>query len=849
MAGMTSCGARLFALLAAVVGSAAAPADAAPHPGQAERPAAGRGLLERYCVACHNDRLRTAGLTLQGLEIGAVERDPERWEKVVGKLRAGDMPPAGRPRPTAAEVEPFVARLTAGLDGFAREHPDPGRPAVHRLNRTEYGNAVRDLLELEVDVAALLPADDSGGGFDNIADVLTVSPLLLERYLSAARKVSRLAVGDPAERAVLYRVPRTLVQDGRTDAELPLGTRGGVAIRHYFPMDGEYLLKVRMQRNRIDEIRGLLHSYRIDVLIDGQRVESFAVGGEEIERGAEGLEATYTALANYLTHADDEFELRVAVTAGPHVVGVTFPSPSSAIEGPPEKPVQPKSWDYYHAKLGLAGIGALEIRGPYHVAGPGETPSRRRIFTCRPAPGDSAARERRCAREIVAALARRAFRRPVTEADLRTLLGFYESGRAAGGFEAGIELALQRILVSPYFLFRVEQDPAGVAPGAPYPLADLELASRLSFFLWSSLPDERLLTLASARRLGDPAVLEREVRRMLADPRASALVDSFAAQWLGTRNLAFAVPNEDRFPAFDENLRRAFQRETELFIQSILREDRSVFDLLTAGHTYVNERLARHYGIPDVRGNWFRRVELAPDQAARAGILGHGSVLTVTSLATRTSPVNRGKWILENLLGTPPPPPPPDVPALEEEDGGGAALSMREAMAAHRGNPACAACHAKMDPLGLALENFDAVGAWRTASESGEPIDAAGELPDGAAFRGPADLRRVLLARPDQFVETVVEKLLTYATGRGLEYYDRPAIRAIAREAAADGHRLSALVLGVVRSTPFRMRRAAGQQGAAAAEAQGAHSAPRRERRGAVGSPQADAGGSGRSPV
>ena len=826
----------IVALLAAAAGGASAATYAAPAPVQAERPAAaGRTLLERYCLACHNDRLRTAGLTLQGLEIGAVERDPERWEKVLGKLRSGDMPPAGRPRPVAGEVGPFVARLTAALDRHAAAHPDPGRPAVHRLNRTEYGNAVRDLLDLEVDVAALLPADDSGGGFDNIADVLTVSPLLLERYLSAARKVSRLAVGDPAERAVRYRVPRTLVQDGRTDAELPLGTRGGVAIRHYFPMNGEYVLRIRMQRNRIDEIRGLLHAYRIDVLIDGQRVGSFVVGGEEIERDAAGLEATYTALANYLTHADDEFELRVAVTAGPHVVGVTFPSPSSAIEGPPEKPVQPKSWDYYHAKLGLAGIGALEIRGPYHVAGPGDTPSRRRIFTCRPAAADPPALEARCARQILAPLARRAFRRPVTEADLRTLLGFYESGRAGGGFEAGIELALQRILVSPYFLFRVEQDPPGVAPAAPYRLGDLALASRLSFFLWSSLPDDRLLTLAAAGRLGEPAVLEREVRRMLADPRASALVDNFAAQWLGTRNLAFAVPNEDRFPEFDENLRQAFRLETGLFIESILREDRSIFDLLTANHTYVNERLARHYGLPDVRGNWFRRVELAPDQAARAGVLGHGSVLTVTSLATRTSPVNRGKWILENLLGTPPPPPPPDVPALDEESAGGEALSMREAMAAHRRNPACAACHAKMDPLGLALENFDAIGAWRTASESGEPVDAAGELPDGTTFGGPADLRQVLLARPGQFVETVVEKLLMYATGRGLEYYDRPAVRAIAREAAADGHRLSALVLGVVRSAPFRMRRAAGQPGAAG--------------RGAKGSPQADATGSRQSPA
>ena len=808
--------ARLLTLLIVIAVASSVAVHAAPAPGQeATAVKADRALLDRYCVTCHNDTLRTAGLTLQGLDISAVGEEPAVWEKVLGKLRTNGMPPPGRPRPTEAEAAPLMSWLETSLDRFAEGNPNPGRPTVHRLNRTEYGNAVRDLLDLEVDVAALLPADDSGGGFDNIADVLTISPLLLERYMLAGRKVSRLAIGDPGVRATLYRVPRTLVQDRRTDEILPLGTRGGVGIRHYFPMDGEYRFKLRMKRNRIDEIRGLLHAYRIDVLIDGERVGSFPVGGDVIEpvdrTGVEGLEATYFALADYLTHADDEMEVQVRVPAGSHVVGVTFPSQSTEIEGPPEKPIEPISWDYYHAKLGLAGIASVEIRGPFDVTGPGTTPSRDRIFTCRPLPTNPDA-EGLCAQQIISTLARQAFRRPLTDVDLQTLLEFYETGRATGGFEAGIELALQRILVSPYFLFRVEQDPAGIAPGTPHRATDLELASRLSFFLWSSIPDDQLLDLASQGQLSDPLVLDREVKRMLADPRASALVNNFAAQWLGTRNLRFAVPNEDLFPEYDDNLRQAFQRETELFVQSVLRENRSVVDLLTAEYTYVNERLARHYGIPNVRGNWFRKVTLGPDQIARAGILGHGSVLTVTSLATRTSPVNRGKWILENILGTPPPPPPPEVPALEEEDTEGKALSMREAMSMHRKNPVCAACHAKMDPLGLALENFDAVGRWRTESESNETIDASGALPGGGTFTGPTDFRQVLLARPEQFVETVAEKLLMYATGRGLEYYDRPAIRSIAREAAGDGYQLSSLILGVIKSTPFQMRRATERQ-------------------------------------
>ena len=763
-----------------------------------------RAVLDRYCVTCHSDKLKTAGLSLQSLDVGDIAGYPAVWEKVLAKLRTGSMPPPGRARPSDAETGPIVSWLETSLDRLAAEHPNPGRAVVHRLNRTEYGNAVRDILNLDVNVASLLPPDDSGGGFDNIADVLSISPLLLERYLLAARKVSRLAIGDQALRDDVYRVPRILVQDERTDEDLPLGTRGGTAIRHYFPANGEYLFKIKMARNLIDEVRGLLHLYSVDVLIDGMRVKTFAIGGDEFEKGVEGLEATYSALATYLTHADDQMEFRLPVTAGTHLVAVTFPNPSTEIEGPPEKPVEPKSWDYYQGKLGLAGIGKVEIRGPYAVAGLGTTPSRKRIFVCQPSSLDQ---EAPCARQIVSTIARRAFRRPVTDADLKTLFDFYKAGRKDGGFENGIELALQRILVSPFFLFRVEQDPLGIAPNTPFRVTDLELASRLSFFLWSSVPDDRLLDLAARRQLNNSAVLEREVKRMLDDPRSTALVSNFADQWLGLRNLSFAVPNEDMFPEFDENLRAAFKTETEMFIESILREDRSAVDLLTANYTYVNERLARHYGIPNVKGNWFRRVTLGNDQAARAGILGQGSVLTVTSLATRTSPVNRGKWILENILGTPPPPPPPNVPTLNEKTSDGKSLSMRQAMEVHRKNAVCAACHARMDPLGLALENFNAVGEWRTKSESNEMVDASGEMPNGTKFEGPIGLRQVLLTRREQFVETVTEKLLMYATGRGMEYYDFPAIRTIVREAAGHDYRMSSLIFGVIKSAPFQMRR------------------------------------------
>jgi hypothetical protein len=799
---------RGFTLAGIVAAALSVSIQAGPRPAPASiTRVPDRAVLDRYCVTCHNDKLKASGLSLESLDIADVAGHPAVWERVLGKLRTGSMPPPGRPRPSDTDAAPIVNWLETSLDQLAKDNPNPGRPIVHRINRTEYGNAVRDILSLDVNVSSLLPPDDSGGGFDNIADVLSVSPLLLERYLVAAQKVSRLAIGDQSLHDDVYRVPRILVQDERTNEDLPLGTRGGTAIRHYFPIDGDYLIKVRLARNTVDEAQGLLHHYSVDVLIDGVRTKSFSIGGDEFEKGHDAyvdIDEAIASLAAYLTHADDGLELRVPVKAGTHLVAVTFPMQSDDIEGTPEKRIEPKSWDGYQGKLGLAGIGKVEIRGPLAVAGLGTTPSRRRIFSCHPT---APAQETPCARRILATIARNAFRRPVSEADIKTLLDFYQEGRKSGGFETGIEFGLERILVSPFFVFRAEQDPPRIAPNTPFRVSDLELASRLSFFLWSSVPDNQLLDVAARGQLRNPAVLDREVKRMLTDPKSRALVTNFAAQWLGLNNLAFAVPNDDLFPQFDENLRQAFKTETEMFVDSILREDHSALDLLTANYTYVNERLARHYDIPNVHGNWFRRVTLPKDQAARGGILGQGSVLTVTSLATRTSPVSRGKWVLENILGTPPPPPPPNVPALTEKSAAGKPLSMREAMETHRKNPVCAACHSRMDPLGLALENFNAIGEWRMKSESDEPIDASGELSNGMKFNGPVDLRQVLLTKKEQFVETITEKLLMYATGRGMEYYDFPTVREIVQNAAAHDYRMSSLVLGVIKSAPFQMRR------------------------------------------
>ena len=740
-----------------------------------------RALLDRYCVTCHNARLRTGGLSLDGADVGGVEREPKVWEQVARKLRAGAMPPAGRPRPDVAMVRAFVSRLESDLDRAAAAAPDPGRTEpFHRLNRTEYANVIRDLLALEpVSVDFLLPPDDTSYGFDNIAGVLGVSPTLMERYLAAARKISRLAVGDPSTPVTSdrYRPPSDLSQDVRLDA-MPLGTRGGTTIRRYFPLDAEYVVTAQLTG-----VRRLDTPHTLEVLIDGAPAHVVTLGGEAAEE------------------TPSEVSVRLPLRAGAHDLQVTFVQKSAAqSEGLLLPFLRPR-------RYGLGGrpyLSGVEVAGPYEATGPGDTSSRRRIFNCRP--GDAAA-ERPCARQILGSLARRGFRRPVVDADLDLLLAFYDDGHARGGFERGIQAALERLLVSPEFLFRVERDPAAAAPGAPYRISDRELASRVSFFLWSSVPDDELLALAEAGRLGEPEVLDAQVRRMLADERAGALVQNFAGQWLHLRNLDAAVPDAVRFPDFDERLRLAFRRETELLVDSVLREQRSVLDLLTADYTFVNERLARHYDIPNVYGSHFRRVRLADER--RRGLLGHGSILTVTSYAHRTSPVLRGKWVLENLLGMPPPPPPPDVPALVETADDGAELSMREAMARHRANPACAGCHAPMDPIGFALENYDAVGRWRTATPAGELIDASGTVPGGAAFEGVAGLRRLLLDRPETFVTTVTEKLLTYALGRGVTSTDAPAVRAVVREAAADDYRLRALVLAVVRSVPFQMRRAA----------------------------------------
>ena len=781
------------------------PGGSGAAPGHESAATAGEvaAVLDEYCVTCHNARvvdgegaapsplvaqLRSAGLALDRLDASDLAGDAEAWEAVVRRLRGGAMPPIGRPRPDEATIAGVASWLETSLDRAAAAAPDPGRrPALHRLSRTEYANAVRDLLGLddlpkELDIAVMLPADNATSGFDNLAELLFVSPTLMERYLAAARKISRLAIGDPTMLPIVdtWQLDRDLIQDRHIEG-LPLGTRGGTRVRSHLPLDGEYLLTVQFTR-------AAREPHDVEVSVDGERVELFTVGENPPERLASGV---------FAFDADPDVQVRVPLRAGPREVAVAFLPKSGAVS---EGLVRS-----YRSRSQQPSIASLIISGPYGADGAGDTPSRRRILTCRPRTGAAGADQAACARSILSSLARRAYRRPVTGGDLDRLLPFFEQGRGEGGFERGIQRALERLLVSPEFLFRVERDPGGVAAGDVYPVSDLELASRLSFFLWSSIPDEELLDTAVRGELRDPGVLERQVRRMLADDRSAALVDNFAEQWLFLRDVDAKEPDAGFFPGFDENLRRAFRRETELFVDSVLRGDGSVLDLLTASHTFVNERLARHYGIPHVYGSHFRRVEL--DSPERRGLLGQGSILTLTSYATRTSPVLRGKWILENLLSSPPPPPPPDVPSLDETTESGEARSMREAMEQHRANPACASCHSQMDPLGFALENFDAIGRWRTVSESDTPIDASGVLPDGRRFEGPAGLRTALLHAPDQFVHTVTEKLLTYALGRGIEHVDAPTIRAIVRDAERDGYSFASIVLGIVNSTPFQMRK------------------------------------------
>jgi len=756
--------------------------------------AANRAAVDRYCVGCHNERTKTAGLALDRTDLANVPEAAEVWEKVVRKLRAGTMPPQGARRPDEATVHVLLTSLERELDRAAVLQPNPGRPMLHRLNRAEYANAIRDLLTLEIDVASLLPADDSAYGFDNISDVLGVSPSLQERYLTAARKVSALAVGDPDIGPVgdTYRVRQDLSQNQHIEG-LPLGTVGGMLVRRVFPLDAEYAFKVNLQTTNFGNIRGMDYPHQVEITVDGERVHLASIGGD----------ADLAAMFEKPKEAGDAIEARLAtrvrVKAGPRTVGVAFVrnlplGDTRRLEPFIRSSVDTLDW------TGLPHIQTLTIAGPFAATGSGDTPSRRRIFSCRPT---QAGAELGCAREILGTLTRRAYRRPVTDADLKPLLGFFEEGRTEGTFDTGIQAALQAILASPRFVFRVERDPASVAPGSAYRLDDLELASRLSFFLWSSIPDEELLSVASQGKLKTPAVLEQQVRRMLADPKAQAIVSNFAGQWLQLRNVKSVLPNSDEFPDFDDNLRQSLLRETELFFASIMQKDRNVLELLNADYTFLNERLARHYGIRNIYGSQFRRVTITDD--SRKGLLGQGSILALTSHAERTSPVVRGKWILDNILGTPPPPPPPDVPTLKENQDGQKPRTMRELMTEHRANPVCATCHKVMDPIGFAMERFDAVGAARLR-DAGSLIDASGDLADGTKVDGVATLRQALLSRPQVFVGTMTEKMLTYALGRGLDYHDMPAVRAIVREAAGNDYRFSSLVLGITKSVPFQMR-------------------------------------------
>jgi mono/diheme cytochrome c family protein len=780
--------------LAAVAGVFPQTAGSGASNAAARPVSAHRDVITTYCTTCHNQRLKTAGLALDRLDLDDVAGSAETWEKVVRKVRGGLMPPAGARQPDARTRDAFATSIETELDRAWAAHPNPGRPLLRRLNRAEYANAVRDLLALDVDVAALLPPDDSAYGFDNISDALNVSPSLQERYLAAAEKIGELAIGDPEAGTLsdTYHVRGDVSQNQHLDG-MPLGTIGGTRITHFFPRDGEYVIQTRLFRTNFDNPRGIEYPSEFELTLDGERVHHATIGG------AADLSAAFALPKETADAIDERLAVRIRVSAGPHDVVAAFIGSAPTMDATKLRPFLKSAFDTLDW-TGRPHVRTVTVAGPFNASGPGETPSRRRIFACRPT---QPANEDACAKQIVSTLARRAFREPVNETTLRPLLAFYKSGRNEGSFDLGIERALQLILASPKFVFRAERDPAAVAPGTVHRVSDVELASRLSFFLWSSIPDDELMADASAGRLKDPSVLQRQTRRMLADPKAQALVSNFAGQWLHLRNLRNAQPHADDFPDFDDNLRRAFQRETELLFESVMRDDSSVVDLLRADYTFVNERLARHYGIPNVYGSQFRRVPVTDE--ARKGLLGHGSILTLTSHATRTSPVSRGKFILENILGTPPPGPPPDVPALKENEKGQKPKTMREQLAEHRANPTCASCHKIMDPIGFALENFDAVGAWRT-EDAGVAIDTSGELSDGTKIDGVVALRKSILARPELFAGTMTEKLLIYALGRGLDEHDMPVVRGILRTAAAQDYRFSSLILGVVDSVPFQMR-------------------------------------------
>jgi len=773
-------------------GLAQGTAGTAASPSDATRSSSDAALVKSYCVTCHSDRTRTGELSLEHADLTNIADHPELWEKVIRKVRAGMMPPAGMPRPDAPTFDAFVSRLETTLDRAAAASPRPGRTALHRLNRAEYANAIRDLLSLEIDSTALLPPDDESSGFDNIADVLTVSPSLMERYLSASWNISRAALGNVniTPSTATYRVRPDLSQDQQLEG-LPPGTRGGMKIEHTFPVDAEYVIKLRLWRNTFDLMRGMEDPHDIEIAMDGARLTVVTAGGrDDFGRMAENP-GTFGA------ELDRRLTVRLPVKAGTHTIWATTVLKSQAPRDDLIKPFIKTTIDGLDI-MGDPSVDRITIEGPYSATGPGDTASRRKILKCRP----TAAQETDCARQILTTLARQAYRKPVDAATADVLMNFYARGRKNGDFERGIESALQFILASPEFLFRVESDPVKAASPV-YRLGDLELASRLSFFLWSSLPDEPLIALAAQGKLKQPAVLEQQVRRMLADPRSKTLIDNFAEQWLHLRNLKTSNPDLGAFPDFDDNLRQAMKEETELFFNSIMREDRSVMDLLNADYTFVNERLARHYGMPNIYGSRFRRVQVPSE--SRRGLLGQASILTVTSYPNRTSPVERGKWILTNLLGVPPQPPPPNIPPLPDSGADGKVVSLRERMERHRSNPVCAGCHRVMDPIGFSMENFDGIGRWR-AKEEGIAIDASGTLFTGAKLDGVNALRQEMTRRPEVFVGVLTERMLTYAAGRGLEYYDMPAVRKIVQDARSTDYKFSSIVLGVARSVPFQMK-------------------------------------------
>jgi hypothetical protein len=798
---------------------------------------AARAFLEETCIECHNEQASSAmalfsGLYLDRVDVDNVAEDPVVWEKVVLKLRTGMMPPSSEPRPDPVAQSQFLDYLESALDAAAQANLNPGRPALHRLNRTEYANAIRDLLALKVDARALLPVDDASFGFDNIAGSLGVSPVLIERYADAAAKVSRLAVGDTGMSPELqtHYVPNFLMQGEHLEG-LPFGTRGGLRVEHFFPLDAEYAITADLMSavNGIHIGNGIPNE-QLEISLDGQRIALFDISQppprptaprEENDEAEGDVPVDDAGVAERSDVSPDEappaaeamekegqkWEVRVPVTAGPHVLTAAFVKKNHApiediIKQPSNTLLDPLFNGTPEVTL-IAHIGSVTVDGPYHATGPGRTPSRERIFVCRPA---DISQEADCAGEILTTLAYRAYRQPVSTEHVSVLMDFFEQGRAIGGFEKGIEVALQRILTSPQFIFRFERDPSGIDPSRPYRISDLELASRLAFFLWSSIPDDELLDVAARGRLSRPAVLREQVQRMLGDPRSSALTENFAGQWLYLRNLEIKDASTYYFPDFDDNLRNAFRRETELLFENVMREDRSILELLTADYTFINERLAKHYGIPGVYGSQFRKVPVADER--RRGVLGHGSVLLVTSQPNRTSPVTRGVWVLENILGAHVPAPPPvPIPALEEAAGDTdfEQLTVRELMELHRGKPFCEGCHKIMDPVGLAMENYDVIGRWRTR-DGDTPIDATARLVDGTEVDGPVELRRALLRYSEQIARNVTDKMLTYALGRGTEHYDMPVVRSIARAAAAEDYRFSSIVMGIVTSEPFLMR-------------------------------------------